>query len=834
MAQTANINIKVDSGQATQNVQGLNSAIDGTSKSTQSLKAELRQITQELQGLEPGSARFNELSTRAGKLKDTISDTNASVNALAGNAVENLGGALQGVAQIGTSAFQGIVSAQALLGVKSEALQETMVKLQAAMGLAQAVKDLGGFSDTITNLKAGFTNFTKSAVSGLQGVKGAVAATGIGLLVIAVGLLVAYWDDIKAAVSGVSKEQEELNKKTEANLEVAQKKVKELKSQDNILRLQGKTEKEILQLKVIAVGTTIKEAKARLGAQEATLKAQVETEKRNYEITKGIIMFSTIGIQMLLGAVDKVSEGLKALGIIDKALTLRDDFASWAASFVFDPEETKTKGLEAINETKELIRTLENEQAGYQLEIKRIETQAVEERRQLGEKGAQDEKKKNKAALDEKRKLEDSRIALMADGLEKDLELNRVAFERKIEDEIDGEKNLSAQKKEIVSNYGKEKEQIDAEIRKKYTDEEIKALEEKKAREQKEREEKKAAEKKLIADMKAADEQAYQDEKKLEEIRISNMKEGFDKQKALEKLAYNDRLHLLQNLLDEEKISTEEFQKLQVEEYYKYQAKLADIDKAANEKAIADNKAKYDKISEQIDKWGGATMELAGSLNDLFDAIGANRERKITESFKVESEALKSQLDNRLISQAEYDAQVKQMEQKKEEELKKIKQKQFRRNKAQNIAEAIMAGALAVLNALGSSLPPANFILAGIVGASSAVQIGTIASQNFTAARGGIVPGDGPGNIDSVPSMLAPGEAVINARSTSMFPRTLDMINQAGGGQALLPSFAQDPVVPNKNVFSDNQQQPIKAYVVETEITNKQKRVNRIQTSAEF
>ena len=100
--------------------------------------------------------------------------------------------------------------------------------------------------------------------------------------------------------------------------------------------------------------------------------------------------------------------------------------------------------------------------------------------------------------------------------------------------------------------------------------------------------------------------------------------------------------------------------------------------------------------------------------------------------------------------------------------------------------------------------------------------------------RGGIVPGNGSPDVDSVPAMLAPGEAVINARSTSMFPQTLDMINRAGGGQNLLPSFAQDPKMTTGNVFNENKPEPVRAYVVETEITDTQKRVNRIKQSAEF
>jgi hypothetical protein len=127
--------------------------------------------------------------------------------------------------------------------------------------------------------------------------------------------------------------------------------------------------------------------------------------------------------------------------------------------------------------------------------------------------------------------------------------------------------------------------------------------------------------------------------------------------------------------------------------------------------------------------------------------------------------------------------------------------------------------------------------MAGLNAALSAVQIATISQQQFKAARGGSVPGNGNGAIDSVPSLLAPGEAVINSTSASMFPQTLSMINQAGGGVSFTPNVPSNNVSSNGSgmIFQDNnQQQAIRAYVVETEITNSQNRVSRIERSVEF
>jgi chromosome segregation ATPase len=56
-------------------------------KSVGSLKSQLRQMTNELAQLEPGSARFIELSNRAGELRDQIQDTNAVINSTAGSSL---------------------------------------------------------------------------------------------------------------------------------------------------------------------------------------------------------------------------------------------------------------------------------------------------------------------------------------------------------------------------------------------------------------------------------------------------------------------------------------------------------------------------------------------------------------------------------------------------------------------------------------------------------------------------------------------------------------------------------------------------------------------------
>jgi len=123
---------------------------------TKSLKLELRQLTQALQQMEQSDPRFAEMAQRAGDLKDQISDTQAVIKATGGTAVETLSKGIAGVGSIGVAAFQGIESSMALMGVESEAVMETMMRLQALAGLGDALETLGGLGDKLTEIRAAF------------------------------------------------------------------------------------------------------------------------------------------------------------------------------------------------------------------------------------------------------------------------------------------------------------------------------------------------------------------------------------------------------------------------------------------------------------------------------------------------------------------------------------------------------------------------------------------------------------------------------------------------------------------------------------------------------
>ena len=370
---------------------------------SKSLKSQYKEAVAELQKV---SAQYGETSKEAikaaqaaAKLKDQIGFSKDLVDAFNPDAkFKAVEGAVNGV----MNGFQAFTGGMALLGIESTKVEEALLKVQSVMALTQGINGLMEAGDSFKQLGA-------AAKSALSGIKAGVAATGIGLLLIAVGTLYAYWDDIKEAVSGVSDEQTKLNKKTEANLKAADAKVDSLNKQDNILKLQGKTEKQILQLKLAALDTDITAAEVNLESQKTTLKAQYETAKANKEILLGLITLLSAPILLLLESVDLVGEALGKNFNLAKGYS---QILSSGANLLFDPIGIKTEGEAAIKAAEGKLVEMKNTRAGYELQIQGIEREA----RQGSVNNASGAAKEIKDITFD---LEEERIRLMKDGQQK-------------------------------------------------------------------------------------------------------------------------------------------------------------------------------------------------------------------------------------------------------------------------------------------------------------------------------------------------------------------------------------------------------------------------------
>jgi len=368
------IKISLDDLKALGGIDNLKKSLGETEQSTKSLKQQLREATAEVAQMAEkygeASKETVQAAKRAAELKDKIEDANDAIMAFKGEgAFLATGKALQSVAS-GFAAAQG---AMGLFGSESENVEKAILKVQSAMALAQGLEGLEDAGRAFTQLKT-------VAVNAFNAIKGAIGATGIGALVIALGAVYYYWDDIKEAVSGVSEEQQRLNEKTAANLELSKKNLDSLGAQDNILKLQGKSEKEIIALKLKKYEIAIKDAKANLTAVTETNRQAYEGTVRNANLTKRILNAIVVGglqaIRILTAPLDMILQGAsavaKALGgkgfdfsINAELYTQAQNGINAITKLLFDPEEVKSEGEKLIAEARTIWQKLENEQAGF-------------------------------------------------------------------------------------------------------------------------------------------------------------------------------------------------------------------------------------------------------------------------------------------------------------------------------------------------------------------------------------------------------------------------------------------------------------------------------------
>ena len=380
MAITKTIEIDVNTLQAVGGLDNLDKALKKVDNSATNLDATFEEVYGDLKPLtarmgeaedrlyelalagQSASQEYKDLLASVGQYRQVQMKTDMAVDAAATTLDTKLGGALQGA----TSAFAGIQGAMALTGGQSEELEAAILKVQGAMALAEGVRGIREGS-------VAFKALGTSAKAALNGIKTGIAATGIGVLLVALGAVVAYWDDIKEAVGGVSDEQEALNAQSKANLDIEQKKLDAISGEENILKLQGKSEREILQMKIAQTEQTIKKAEISLQDSINTAKAQEAAAKRNKQILADVLKFMLVPLTALLKTVDLVGDALgEDFGLEDKAFSV-------LSNLVFDPEKTKTEGDAVIAEQKAALKKLKNDKAGYQSSINNLDNQAAKE-----------------------------------------------------------------------------------------------------------------------------------------------------------------------------------------------------------------------------------------------------------------------------------------------------------------------------------------------------------------------------------------------------------------------------------------------------------------------
>jgi hypothetical protein len=273
---------------------GFEATLDGgnVEKSVKSIRQELREAQNDAIQL---GRKFGEFSPEAqaatdkvSKLKNEISDFGDRVKALdPDKKFTAFSAALQGVA----GGFAGIQGAIGLFGTESAELEKQLLKVQSALALSEGLNSVLAAQDSFKNLGSLIKGNVTKAFGTLRG---AIISTGIGALVIGVGLLIANFDAVKRVVLnfipglakvgefigklvtgitdfvGVTSEAERaydrLKKTTEGSNNQIDRQIK-------LLQAQGGQEKKIAELQKQKIDNTIKVTKAN--------KNQTDEDKKN-------------------------------------------------------------------------------------------------------------------------------------------------------------------------------------------------------------------------------------------------------------------------------------------------------------------------------------------------------------------------------------------------------------------------------------------------------------------------------------------------------------------------------------------------------------------------
>ena len=234
--------------------------------------------------------------------------------------------------------------------------------------------------------------------------------------------------------------------------------------------------------------------------------------------------------------------------------------------------------------------------------------------------------------------------------------------------------------------------------------------------------------------------------------------------------------------------------------------------------------------------------------------------KKVDDQAKHELKALEQKKKKGLITEKQFNEQKEKLDEQTAKKKDDLQRQAFEKEKKLKILSAIMSGALAVVQMLANPGGIAGIVLAALAAITAGIEIATIAGTKYEGARGGMLSGPSHKNGGIKYAMggniveLEGDEAVLNKRSMaspdrltlSGTPRQIasDLNSYKGYGV----SFASGGYVPvstprtsgvrvERNSVSDvvnDQLQTLRVVVVESDITEVQGKVKKIQVESQW
>jgi hypothetical protein len=868
--------LKVNTGNSVQDIQAMDAAVNDLNqdlKATQKTAADSTGIDtfdQKLQELnarvEAGGLTMRELTKtmkdyqnlaaqagsespigaqairNAASLKDEIGDLKAQTTALSSDFV-GVDTALQGV-ETGAAAFQGIQSAVALTGVESEALTETMVKLQAVQGLVNSVSIIsnnlnkeailgiqlrnglekakqfvltGSIAPALANAAAteaqatanvSLAAATSTATTGMKLFRIALIATGIGAIVVAVGLLIANFDKVSAAVMKAYNWFNKLGPGIKVVISIMFPFIGVIYGVIKALEYFGVVDNEqTAKMKA--------NAKAKTDATEKEMNKKIAAEKRKAQAVDDNLSFEIRKAQAA-GKNTEEMEERKLQAALKSGRAILDMQKQKIAAYEAEIKLLKATGDADSDRAKKLEKSLkdtkknandqykENVKLKQDLDVLRIEEAKADEdaakdrankakaraekRREAAKKEAERLAEIERKANEDRIKAEDEQfqlsIDLMAENAEKELLLSTMKYD-KMRDQAHGNAVLLA---EITTQEMAER----LAIVNKYNQMELDKIAEQEAKKR---------------EIRNAYTRLFNSE---QENEILDLEEQYRKEQDIALNALKAGLIDEETYMDRENQLREKFKKKKAEIDKKYTA----IAKEESGKERDEIIANIQQAIETTQKYFDEIKKINDVINQVdqlrLDRIASNREADLANL----DQNLKAQLnqegltaDQRAEIEQKFAIQKYNIELKAYQEEEKIKKAQFIREKALKIGQIAMDTASGVMKAAAAS--PLTFGLpwSAFVAGLGIAQAGVVASQQYKS-----------GQAPSPPNLSGGGAGLTGGGSSSFVANTNTQttdLTQMGQGQ-------------------QGQTTTTQVVVLESDITNTQNKVQLQEAKSSF
>ena len=158
----------------------------------------------------------------------------------------------------------------------------------------------------------------------------------------------------------------------------------------------------------------------------------------------------------------------------------------------------------------------------------------------------------------------------------------------------------------------------------------------------------------------------------------------------------------------------------------------------------------FSNLDEMSNRFKAVDMVVGAMSNafSMFAQLQQNLNQKelatYTKNQEQQKQALLTRLNQGYISQAQYQKELKKLEEEAQAKKKELAVKQFQAQKAMNMMSIVANTATGIMRAYSDAGPIAGSVFAAIVGAMGAVQLGIVAAQQPPSyARGGYTKGLG-------------------------------------------------------------------------------------------